>query len=510
MNDVVPNKSNADVAPRLGLWDAVSLVIGIVVGTSIFRTAPEVFQNTSGPWPALGAWFLGGVLSIIGALCYAELATTYTRAGGDYEYLTRAFGPWAGFLFGWAQLTAVLTSSIGTMAYTFADYGVKLFRMNESGAVWLAATPIVGATILNALGTSLGKTTQNICTVAKVTGLIGVVLAGVAAADWTNLAFAPLPSGERLGEGALASGEGVSIDGAEKSEIPPLIAPQKTTALRSVATGDRAQLLPPFEGGGWQSFGLAMVFVLYAYGGWNDAAFVAAEVRDRRRNLPLALIGGVLGVTAVYLAVNVAYLAGLGFDAARATRTPATDVIEAAIGSAGGNLASILVMISALGAINGMVLVGSRVYAAAGADHRPLRWLSGWDAERGAPRAALLAQAAVSLGMVFAVSLVDPSDGFGTLLAATAPVFWSFLMGTGASVIILRWSDPLRERPFAVPFYPLPPLIFCATCGYMLCSSLTYALSKSPWLPLMGVGPVAVGLAVYLLTPRESATRFAD
>jgi amino acid transporter len=253
-----------------------------------------------------------------------------------------------------------------------------------------------------------------------------------------------------------------------------------------------------------------MVFVLYAYGGWNDAAFVAAEVRDRRRNLPLALIGGVLGVTAVYLAVNVAYLAGLGFDAARATRTPATDVIEAAIGSAGGNLASILVMISALGAINGMVLVGSRVYAAAGADHRPLRWLSGWDAERGAPRAALWAQAAVSLAMVFAVSLVDPSDGFGTLLAATAPVFWSFLMGTGASVIILRWRDPLRERPFAVPFYPLPPLIFCATCGYMLYSSLTYALSKSPWLPLMGVGPVAVGLAVYLLTPRESATRFAD
>ncbi|MBL9165028.1 MAG: amino acid permease [Planctomycetaceae bacterium] len=467
MNQSVKYDANqsdsAGAAPRLGLGDAVSLVIGIVVGTSIFRTAPEVFQNTSGPWPALGAWFLGGMLSIIGAFCYAELATTYTRAGGDYEYLTRAFGPWAGFLFGWAQLTAVLTSSIGTMAYTFADYGVKLFRMEESGTAWLATAPIVAATVLNALGTSFGKTTQNICTVAKVAGLIGVVLAGIVAADWTNLALAPLASGERLDQGV-----------------------------------------------NWQALGLAMVFVLYAYGGWNDAAFVAAEVRDRKRNLPLALIGGVLGVTAVYLAVNVAYLAALGFDAARATRTPATDVIEAAIGRAGGNLASILVMISALGAINGMVLVGSRVYAAAGADHRPLRWLSGWDAQRGAPRAALLAQAAVSLAMVFAVSLVDPSDGFGTLLAATAPVFWSFLMGTGASVIILRWRDPLRERPFAVPLYPLPPLIFCATCGYMLYSSLAYALSKSPWLPLMGIGPVAAGLAVYLLTPREKPSRFAS
>lgn len=462
MNDVVPNQSNADAAPRLGLWDAVSLVIGIVVGTSIFRTAPEVFQNTSGPWPALGAWFLGGVLSIIGALCYAELATTYTRAGGDYEYLTRAFGPWAGFLFGWAQLTAVLTSSIGTMAYTFADYGVKLFRMNEGGVVWLAATPIAVATILNALGTSLGKSTQNICTVAKVLGLIGVVLAGVACADWGNLAL------------ASPSAEGAS------------------------------------EAASWQSFGLAMVFVLYAYGGWNDAAFVAAEVRDRKRNLPLALIGGVLGVTVVYLAVNAAYLAGLGFDAARATRTPATDVIEAAIGRAGGGLASILVMISALGAINGMVLVGSRVYAAAGADHRPLRWLSGWDALRGAPRAALVAQAVVALAMVFAVNVINPGDGFGTLLAATAPVFWSFLMGTGASVIVLRWRDPSRERPFAVPFYPLPPLIFCATCGYMLWSSLTYAISISPWLPLMGAGPVAVGAVIYLLTPREATTRFSE
>jgi basic amino acid/polyamine antiporter, APA family len=488
MNDVAPNQLNADAAPRLGLWDAVSLVIGIVVGTSIFRTAPDVFQNTSGPWPALGAWLIGGVLSIVGALCYAELATTYTRAGGDYEYLTRAFGPWAGFLFGWAQLTAVLTSSIGTMAYTFADYGVKLFRISPSGAVWLAATPIVGATVLNALGTSLGKATQNICTVAKVTGLIGVVLAGMACADWGNLEFTLLPPGERSGEGALASAEGGDSGGVKEPGIAPLT--------------------PPLAGGG--SFGLAMVFVLYAYGGWNDAAFVAAEVRDRRRNLPLALIGGVLGVTAVYLAVNAAYLVGLGFDAARATHTPATDVIEAAVGSAGGKLAGILVMISALGAINGMVLVGSRVYAAAGADHRPLRWLSGWDAIRGAPRAALLAQAVVAVAMVFAVNVINPGDGFGTLLAATAPVFWSFLMGTGASVIVLRWRDPRRERPFAVPLYPAPPLVFCATSAYMLWSSLTYALLISPWLPLMGAGPVAAGAVIYLLTPREPTTRFSE
>ena len=227
--------------------------------------------------------------------------------------------------------------------------------------------------------------------------------------------------------------------------------------------------------------------------------------------LAAALIGGVLGVTAVYLAVNVAYLVGIGFEGARATRTPATDVIEAAMGDVGGSLASILVMISALGAINGMVLVGLRVYAAAGADHRPLRWLSGLGRPPRAPAcAALIAQAAVVLAMVFAVNVINPGDGFGTLLAATAPVFWSFLMGTGAAVIVLRIRDPLRERPFAVPLYPLPPLIFCATCGYMLWSSLTYAISISPWLPLMGAGPVALCAAIYLLTPREQTTRFTE
>src|SRR3989304_4176240 len=126
------------VAPRLGLWDAVSIIVGIVVGTAIFKSPMMVFQNVTGPWQALGAWLLGGALSLCGALCYAELATTYPRDGGDYEYLSRAYGRWLGFLFGWAQLAVILSASIGTMAYAFADYGAAIWPAVGNHAAWLA------------------------------------------------------------------------------------------------------------------------------------------------------------------------------------------------------------------------------------------------------------------------------------------------------------------------------------------------------------------------------------
>ncbi|MCC6492079.1 MAG: amino acid permease [Pirellulales bacterium] len=459
---------------KLGLWDAVSLVIGIVVGTAIFRTAPLVFQNAAGPWRALAAWGLGGVLSLVGALCYGELATTYARNGGDYEYLTQAYGRWAGFLFGWAQLVAVWTASVGTMAYAFGDYGVRLLGWQPSAAVWLAAAAVVGVAAVNLAGMAAGKWTQNVLTLAKVAGLVAVVIAGVLAAAFRQ--------------------------GRTEESIPPLA--------------------PPVEEGGGAaaaSFGLAMVFVLYAYGGWNDAAFVAAEVRNRRRNLPLALIGGVAGVTLIYLAVNGAYLAALGFARASASATPATDALAVAVGPRAAQLAGLLVMISALGAINGMIFTGSRVFAAFGADHRLFRWLGRRDAAAGSPWAAVVAQAAVTLAMIFGVGTLEGQraidamlgaiglpaipwseyfGGFDTLLAATAPVFWALFLAVGAGLVVLRWKHPQRERPFSVPLYPLPPLLFCATCGFMLYSSLLYARR----LALLGVAPVAIGVVLYVLT----------
>src|SRR5438132_5380290 len=175
------------VQAQLGLWDAVSIIIGIVIGAGIYETPPLIFKNVSGPWEGVGVWALGGLLSLVGALCYAELASTYPRSGGDYVYLTRAFGPWMGFLFGWAQLVVIRTGNIAMMAYVFADYAIRLWDFGAGNPRWFtetevaflyAATAVTVLALLNILGVVFGKGTQNVLTAAKVLGLGGILVAG--------------------------------------------------------------------------------------------------------------------------------------------------------------------------------------------------------------------------------------------------------------------------------------------------------------------------------------------
>ena len=462
----VSKEPDPAIEQRFGLWDAISIVIGIVVGTAIFRSPTLVFQNSAGPWQALGVWLLGGVLCMFGALCYAELATTYPRNGGDYEYLRRAFGRPMGFLFGWAQLFVVLSASIGALAYAFADYGARLWDLPAGAVTWLAVASIVFLSGVNLAGVALGKTTQNLLSGVKVLGLGGVVVAG------------------------LVWGRGGSF-----AEVQ--------TAAEPSGTG----------------LGLALVFVLYAYGGWNNAVFVAAEVRDQRRNLPRAMFIGIAVTTAIYLAVNAAYLAVLGFDSARETATPAADVLQRAVGPWGGKAISLLVMVSALGSMNGTILTGSRVYATVGEDHRMFRWL-GRRNRRASPAASIVVQACVALLLVVVVGTergrgaVDGAlrtvglagvpwkryfGGFEALVAASAPVFWVFFLLTGVSLFVLRIKDPERPRPFSTPWFPLPALVFCGTCVYMLYSSLEYAR----WLALLGVVPVVLGVPICLVGGRS-------
>lgn len=453
--------SSPPVAPRLGLWDAVSIIVGIVVGTSIFRASSTIFDNAGGPWRALALWILGGALAWCGAVCYAELATTYPRDGGDYEYLNRAFGRWCGFLFSWAQLATVISGNIAIMAYAFADYAGRLGPTWQHHALSLSIGSVAILSTLNALGIVAGKLTQNVLTAAKLFGLAAIVIAGILCN--------PAP-------------------------------PPTAIATSSIA--------PP-------SFGLALVFVLYAYGGWTHAAYVAAEVRNQRRNLPRALVFGILAVTLIYLAVNVAYLHTLGFDAARHADTPATDVLERAIGTSAGRMISLLVMLSALSAINGMILTGTRIYAVWGDDYPALRWLGVWNRRTAAPLAAIAVQAAVAIGLVLLVGTeigrhafdralqtirIDriPWDtyhgGFNTLVIGSAPVYWTLTLLTACSVFILRRRHPDTARPFRIPFFPVPAVAFCITCSYLLEESARYA----KWLSLIGIVPTAIAFIAWL------------
>jgi amino acid transporter len=467
-------EGTAAVKPQLGLWDAVSIIVGIVIGSSIFTTPPTIFQNVPGPWSALGVWLLCGVLSLVGALCYAELATTYPRSGGDYVYLTRAFGPSVGFLFGWAQLAVILPGSTGAMAFIFGDYAADLFAVSADSRTAFAAlagsVAVVVLALTNGVGVVFGKGVQNALVATKVLGLGGIIMVGLLHSE-----------------------------------------PDAFHVSRPMAD-DAAGL------------GLAMILVLYAYGGWNDAALVAADLR-RREDITRALILGTLGITLIYLAVNAGYILGLGFDAARgAGQTVASDLLRKGLGNAGGKVMNVLVMISALGAINALLFTRTRLNAALGADHRLFALLGRWHPTLKTPVWALAVQSGITLVMIFLVGTATgrgaidallgavrvgpvPWDryfgGFNTIFAGTAPVFWAFFLLTGVSLFVLRIKDPKIERPFSLPFplFPLLPVVFCGMCVFGLYSASDYAR----WVSLIGVVPLAVGLPLYWLSRRTVA-----
>src|SRR5262245_38212556 len=251
-------KSTAPKEAILGPWDSVSIIVGIIIGVGIFQAPASIFQRVPDLSSVLLVWVLGGALAFVGALCFAELATTYPRSGGEYVYLTRAFGPMAGYLFAWAQLTIIRPGSIGAVAYVFAINADQVLGLGGRGTLVLACGCVGVLTVINVLGVVLGARTQNLLTVAKVLGLIALVVVGFAWGSSENLAANPRPST-----------------------------------------------------GSW--FAGVMVLVLWAYSGWHEAAYVVAEIKDRRRNIPRALLWGTVAVTAIYLLVNLAYLYGLGF-----------------------------------------------------------------------------------------------------------------------------------------------------------------------------------------------------
>jgi len=453
------------IQPHLRLRDTVSIMIGIVIGAGIYETAPLIFQNVANVWQAFGVWIAGGVLTIIGGLCYAELASTYPRSGGDYVYLSKAYGSWAGFLFGWTQLAVLMTGSIGMMAYIFADYAVTLCRFGAASEFIFASGAVALLCIANLAGLAFGRGTQNTLTLLKFLALTALVFAGF---------------------------------------LSPHV--------------ERAQSSGSASGG---SLGLAMILVLDTYGGGNDAALVAAEVTDKARNIPRAFILGAALLIIVYLLVNAAYICALGFQGARQSKAIAAEVLKSSLGPFAGRAMAILVMVSALGALNGMLSTGSRIYAALGCDFQMFRRLAEWHPKRGVPAASLLAQTAIAILLIWFVGTQNgracinaflQSTGFGalewsghggfeTLLRCTAPIFWTFFLMSGVSLFILRVKDPSAVRPFRVPLYPLFPALFCAMCGYMLYSAAVYAGK----LLVIGALPAVLGCILYWCGARRTA-----
>ena len=427
------NPATGAPAPRpiLRAREAFAIAIGIVVGAGIFRTPSLVAGAASSELVFLSAWLVGGILSIIGALCYAELATTYPEAGGDYAYLKRAFGRRLAFLYAWARLAVIQTGSIALLSFVVGDYLAQLLDIGPWSAPLYAALAVVVLTAINWLGVRQGTGTQNWLTVIEISGLVLIVLACL------------------------------------------LLAPENPVDPLAVADGS--------------AYGLILVFVLLTYGGWSEAVYVTAEVRDSRRVMPRILIGSLAAVAVLYLLVNFAYLQVLGLGGIAASDTVAADAMQVLFGAPGAAAISALVVAAALTSANATMITGARSAYAAGRDFPSLAWIGRWDERSGSPRMAMLVQGVLALLLVALGALAR--DGFGTAVEYTAPVFWLFFLLVGISLFVLRRRDPGVARGFRVPLYPLLPLLFCATSAYLLYSSLAYTGIGA----LVGVGVLAVG-----------------
>jgi amino acid transporter len=430
----------APAAPRpvLSVFDAVMITVGIVIGAGIFKTPSMVAGVTGAVDWMLIAWVLGGALSLVGALCYAELASSFPSAGGDYHFLSRAYGKDLSFFFAWARVAVITTGSIALLAFVFGDYMSRVLSLGPNSSAIYAALTVVVLTAINLLGLRESARTQNILTILEVSGLVLVTIAGLIA---TAPAAAP-----------------AAPAAASPNAIPPM-------------------------------FGLAMVFVLLTYGGWNEAAYISAEVKGGPRAIVRTLVLSILVITAVYVAFVLAVLNGLGLEGMKNSKAVGADVMQAAFGPFGAQLIGVIVGVATLTSINATMIVGARTNYALGRDWPLLAFIGQWHGTRHVPVVAFVVQGAIALALVAFGAL--QKDGFSAMVEFTAPVFWFFFLLTGVGLFVLRFREPHVARPFKVPLYPILPLVFVITCGYLFYSSVTYAQSQQAvhitfW--VMGVG----------------------
>ncbi|HEV2748871.1 MAG TPA: amino acid permease [Allosphingosinicella sp.] len=425
--------------PTLRSRDVLALTVGIVIGAGIFRT-PALVAGAAGSEAALLlAWVAGGLLSIVGALCYAELVSAFPHVGGDFHFLDRAYGPRLAFLYAWARLAVIQTGSIALLAYVLGDYLAAMLPIGPLSPALYAAAAVLLINGVNWAGIRLGARVQRWLTAAEVAGLALVIAA----------AFT----------------------------LAPAAAAPTTPA-----------------GGG--AAGLMMVFVLLTYGGWSEAVYVSAEVEDAPRRMGRIMVAGLAFVTLLYVLANLAFLRALGLGGMAASEAVAAEVMRRALGGEGVALISLIVAIAAFTSANATAITGARTACALGRSFAQLRWLGRWDVARDTPANALVAQTGVALLLVAAGAFAR--DGFRLVVEYTAPVFWFFLLLVGLAVFVLRIRQPHAPRPFRVPLYPLLPALFCLTSAYLLYASVAYTGAGA----LAGIAVLAAGgLALALLRP---------
>jgi basic amino acid/polyamine antiporter, APA family len=431
----------------LGPFDATMVVIGGIIGSGIFITPYVVAQRLDTPWLVLGAWVAGGVIALAGAFSYAELGALFPKAGGQYVYLRDGLHPLAGFLYGWALLAVIETGAIAAVAITFATYALHLAGGPDGARVPLAIAAIVVLSGVNYLGVKPGSRVLNVFVILKVAALALLIGAGFFAAGhagWWHDA-----------RGEAASG-----------------------SARTLA------------------FGAALVPILFAYGGWQNANYVGEEIENPKRNLPRALIAGTVAVVVIYVTVNVVYLRALGLDGLAGTMAPAADAARRMFGASGDVFLSSAIAISTFGFLDLAILAPTRVYYAMAADRLFVPALATLHPRYGTPSLAIIVQSTWSC-------ILALSGTYEQLTDYVVFADWIFFGLTVATVLTFRRKVPLPQRDagaFRAPGYPFVQVAFSTIAAGIVLS----VVRASPASAAKGAALIALGIPVYYWYARRT------
>ena len=450
-----PEAAASGLARQLGLFDATMLVMGGIVGAGIFINPYVVARQVHTPALILGAWLLGGLIALAGAFIYAELAARLPHVGGQYAYLREAYHPAVAFLYGWALLLVVQTGGMAAVAVTFARYLLELTRAPVPD--WVVATLALAAlTAINCLGVRAGSALQSALMVMKIAVIAAVVACGA----------------------LLAGG-------------PP-------AATRGVL--DRPVSLDLVT-----SIGAAMVPVLFAYGGWQTANFVADEVREPRKNLPRGLLIGVVAVAILYLAINLVYVRALGAEGLARATTPASAVMRVALGERGAALIAVGIALSTFGFLSQSILTAPRIYFAMARDGLFFKSVAWLDPRSRVPVVAIVLQGAWA--MVIALS-----GRYEQILNYVVSMDFLFFGLTATCLFVFRRREarPSQDRKpgaqparYLMPGHPVTTALFIAACWLVVANTLY----KYPGNSAVGMAILLAGIPVYFLWGRRQRQR---
>ena len=434
-------------AAKLGLFHATMIVMGGIIGSGIFMNPYVVARLVGSPGLILGAWAIGGVIALFGAFVYAELGSRMPRVGGQYAYLRSAYHPAVAFLYGWVLLLVIQTGGMAAVAVTFSAYFLELTRLPISPSL-VAATVLGGLAVVNCLGLRAGSTVQSSLMVLKILAIAALVGAGA----W------------------YAVGRGAGSAAAPSPPPMPLLSTVEAMAA-------------------------AMVPVLFAFGGWQTASFVAEEIEEPRRTLPRALVLGVVGVIVLYLAVNVVCVAVLGVRGLASTTTPASAVMQKAFGRAGAAWIAVGIAVSALGFLSQSILTAPRVYYAMARDGVFFRSVGWIDPKRGVPSVAILLQAAAAI-------VIALSGRYDQILSYVVSMDFLFFGLTATCVFAFRRSNPDRDSTGALsrmPGHPFTTALFIAASWIIVVNTIF----KYPINTAIGFGILLAGVPVYFAWRRR-------